>query len=135
MTKGQLLDNIIALQRQIDTLKKEIEKQKKFATHCEARVLCQNCANGIWQREPIVLGNGEVQKGCVACKLTAKDTCENFINFYTQDQKGNNMINFTLTKEKMKEFAELFSVETSAVKEEDTENISEERSTENDGKY
>ncbi len=43
------------------------------------------------------------------------------------------MINFTLTKEKMKEFAELFSVETSAVKEENTEDTSanEERSAEN----
>jgi len=41
------------------------------------------------------------------------------------------MINFTLTKEKMKEFAELFSVETSELKEEDTENTSKERSTEN----
>lgn len=34
------------------------------------------------------------------------------------------MINFDLTKEKMKEFAELFSVETSAVKGENTENTS-----------
>ena len=42
------------------------------------------------------------------------------------------MVNFTLTKEKMKEFAELFSVETSPVKDGDTENVSEERS-EDDG--
>ncbi len=41
------------------------------------------------------------------------------------------MVNFTLTKEKMKEFAELFSVETSPVKDGDTENASEEGSTEN----
>lgn len=43
------------------------------------------------------------------------------------------MVNFTLTKEKMKEFAELFSVETSELKEEDTENTSapKERSTNN----
>ncbi len=40
------------------------------------------------------------------------------------------MVNFTLTKEKMKEFAELFSVETSPVKDENTENASEERSEE-----
>lgn len=85
MTKGQILDLVVALQRQIDTLKKEIDEEKKHSTHCEQRVLCQNCANGIWQREPIVLRNGEIQKGYVACKLTAKDRCENFINFYTQD--------------------------------------------------
>lgn len=43
------------------------------------------------------------------------------------------MINFTLTKEKMKEFADLFSVETSAVKEEDSEDTTanEERGAEN----
>ncbi len=40
------------------------------------------------------------------------------------------MVNFTLTKEKMKEFAELFSVETSPVKDGDAKNVSEERSEE-----
>lgn len=41
------------------------------------------------------------------------------------------MVNFTLTKEKMKEFAELFSVERSPVKNKEAENVSEERSEEN----
>ena len=44
-------------------------------------------------------------------------------------RKDNKMINFTLTKEKMKEFAELFSVETSPVKDEVAEDTSEEIST------
>ena len=41
------------------------------------------------------------------------------------------MINFDLTKEKMKEFAVLFSVETSPLNDEDRENNPEERSAEN----
>lgn len=41
------------------------------------------------------------------------------------------MVNFTLTKEKMKEFAELFPVETSPIKDEGEETASEKRSTEN----
>lgn len=41
------------------------------------------------------------------------------------------MVNFTLTKEKMKEFTELFSVDTSPVKDENAENATEERSEEN----
>ena len=80
MTKGRILDLVVALQRQIDTLKKEIDEQKKHSTHCEQRVLCQNCLNGIMQRENIVLKNGEIQQGHVVCGLEAKNMCENFID-------------------------------------------------------
>lgn len=40
MTKGQILDLVVALQRQIDTLKKEIDEQKSSA-NCKQSVLCK----------------------------------------------------------------------------------------------